>query len=416
MADRRLSRRALLTAAGVGGAAIAVGGGVATQRDAADGNGDADSTRIPFYGPQQAGITTPAQDRLHFAAFDVVTDSRDDVREMLRAWTAAAARMTAAAPAGPANDNPDAPPDDTGEALGLPASRLTLTIGFGPTLFTLDGNDRFGLAARKPEALVALPAFAGDTLDVDRSGGDICVQACADDPQVAFHAVRNLTRIGRGAVVMRWSQLGFGRTSSTTRSQDTPRNLMGFKDGTNNVKAEDTAALSKHVWVRSAQPAWLQGGTYLVARRIRMLIETWDRASLLDQELTIGRVKDSGAPLGAAHAEFDTVDLDAKSDAGLPVIPVDAHIRLAAPSENEGIRILRRGYSFTDGMDQRLGQLDAGLFFISFQRDPDSFVTLQRRLARIDALNEYITHDGSALFAVPPGVRPGGFVGQGLFA
>jgi deferrochelatase/peroxidase EfeB len=415
MADPRLSRRALLTAAGVGGAALVAGGGVVAGRELTSDSDESDNTRVPFRGPQQAGMATPAQDRLHFASFDVVTDSRDELREMLRAWTTAAARMTAGAPAGPVNDNPDAPPDDTGEALGLPPSRLTVTIGFGPTLFTLDGNDRFGLARRQPKALVELPAFADDTLDPDRSGGDICVQACADDPQVAFHAVRNLTRIGRGAVVMRWSQLGFGRTSSTTRSQETPRNLMGFKDGTNNVKAEDTEELAKHVWVSAAQPAWLQGGTYLVARRIRMLIETWDRASLLDQELTIGRVKDSGAPLGA-HAEFDKVDLGAKADDGAPVIPVDAHIRLAAPSENDGIRILRRGYSFTDGMDERLGQLDAGLFFIAFVRDPDAFIKLQHRLGRNDALNEYITHNGSALFAVPPGVQPGGYVGEGLFA
>jgi len=415
MADPRLSRRALIAAAGVGGAALVVGGGAVAERELTGDSDEADGTRIPFHGPQQAGIATPAQDRLHFASFDVVTESRDELRELLREWTTAAARMTAGTPAGPANDNPEAPPDDTGEALGLPPSRLTVTIGFGPTLFTLAGNDRFGLAARQPKALVELPAFADDTLEAERSGGDICVQACADDPQVAFHAVRNLTRIGRGAVAMRWSQLGFGRTSSTTRSQVTPRNLMGFKDGTNNVKAEDTEALAEHVWVSAGQPAWLHGGTYLVARRIRMLIETWDRASLLDQELTIGRVKNSGAPLGA-HAEFDKVDLSAKSDDGTPVIPIDAHIRLAAPSENDGIRILRRGYSFTDGMDERLGQLDAGLFFISFMSDPDAFTTLQHRLGRNDALNEYITHNGSALFAVPPGVQPGGYVGEGLFA
>jgi deferrochelatase/peroxidase EfeB len=415
MADPRLSRRALITAAGVGGAALVVGGGVVAGREPTSDSDKADTSGIPFYGPRQAGIQTPAQDRLHFATFDVVADSREELRELLREWTVASARMTAGAPAGPHNDNPDAPPDDTGEALGLPPSRLTVTIGFGPTLFTVDGKDRFGLAARRPRALVELPVFAGDTLEPERSGGDICVQACADDPQVAFHAVRNLTRIGRGVVVMRWSQLGFGRTSSTSRSQETPRNLMGFKDGTNNVKAEDTDALAEHVWVGAAEPAWLQGGSYLVARRIRMLIETWDRASLLDQELTIGRVKGTGAPLGA-QAEFDTVDLAAKGDDGAPVIPVDAHIRLAAPSENNGIRILRRGYSFTDGMDERLGQLDAGLFFVGYMSDPDAFITLQHRLGRNDALNEYITHNGSGLFAVPPGVRPGGYVGQGLFA
>src|SRR6185436_6997554 len=187
---------------------------------------------------------------------------------------------------------------DTGEALGLTPARLTLTFGFGSSLF----DDRFGLAAHRPPALRELPPLPGDELDPARSDGDLCVQACANDPQVAFHAVRNLARIGRGVVTVRWSQLGFGRTSSTSRAQATPRNLMGFKDGTANLKAEDTAALAAHVWVagdRAGEPAWLRQGTYLVARRIRMLIEAWDRAALGEQERTIGRHKDSGAPLGA---------------------------------------------------------------------------------------------------------------------
>jgi deferrochelatase/peroxidase EfeB len=205
---------------------------------------------------------------------------------------------------------------------------------------------------------------------------------------------------------MRWSQLGFGRTSSTSRAQETPRNLMGFKDGTNNLKLEDGRALTEHVWVPSnAEPSWLRGGTFMVTRRIRMLIEVWDRASLDDQERTIGRRKQSGAPFGRTD-EFDPVAL-AKT-------PVDAHIRLAAPAENAGRRILRRGYSFTDGMDVELGQLDAGLFFISYQQDPAAFVELQRRLASSDALNEYIKHTGSALFACPPGAREGGYVGETL--
>jgi deferrochelatase/peroxidase EfeB len=242
------------------------------------------------------------------------------------------------------------------------------------------------------------------------------VQACADEPQVAFHAVRNLARIGRGGVVMRWSQLGFGRTSSTSRAQDTPRNLMGFKDGTNNIKLEDHEALAKHVWVPDGStPEWLAGGTYLVARRIRMLIEVWDRATLLDQEQTIGRIKDSGAPIGATH-EFDKVDLSAKDVNGLPVVPIDTHNRLAAPVETDGTTILRRGYSFTDGMDESLGQLDAGLFFIGFMNDPKSFIKLQEKLGRNDALNEYISHRGSAVFAVPPGVAQGGYVADRLFA
>ena len=239
------------------------------------------------------------------------------------------------------------------------------------------------------------------------------MQACADDPQVAFHAVRNLARIGRGTVVMRWSQLGFGRTASTSRSQETPRNLMGFKDGTANIKAEDTEAMDRFVWVGGEGPAWMRGGSYLVTRRIRMLLEIWDRSSLEDQEQTIGRDKYSGAPLGGSE-EFEPLDLEAEQG-GEPVIPVDAHVRLASASANGGERILRRGYSFTDGVDESLGELEAGLFFICFQRDPQrQFVAIQRRLGSNDALNEYIKHVGSAVFAVPPGARPGGYVGETL--
>ena len=239
------------------------------------------------------------------------------------------------------------------------------------------------------------------------------MQACSDDPQVAFHAVRNLARIGRGTVVMRWSQLGFGRTASTSRSQETPRNLMGFKDGTANIKAEDTEAMDRFVWVGGEGPAWMRGGSYLVTRRIRMLLEIWDRSSLEDQEQTIGRDKYSGAPLGGSE-EFEPLDLEAEKD-GRPVIPVDAHVRLASAAANDGERILRRGYSFTDGVDESLGELEAGLFFICFQRDPaKQFVAIQRRLGSLDALNEYIKHVGSAVFAVPPGARSGGYVGETL--
>jgi deferrochelatase/peroxidase EfeB len=399
-----LTRRRLLGAAAGTTAGAAFGGGYLLRAEENDSQAHASARAVPFHGEHQAGIATPAQDRLVFAAFDVTADSRDELRDLFRSWTDAAVRMTAGRPAGPVNAVELAPPDDTGEALGLPPSSLTVTFGLGPSLF----DERFGLASERPDALRELPAFAGDQLDPDRSGGDLCVQACADDPQVAFHAVRNLARLGRGLVTMRWCQLGFGRTSTTSRSQSTPRNLMGFKDGTNNIRAEDHAAMEQHVWLGpSDSPDWMRGGAYLVARRIRMLIEVWDRAPLQDQEETIGRVKDSGAPLGGRQ-EFDPVNAAR--------LPVDAHVRLARPPSNGGERILRRGYSFTDGMDPDLGELDAGLFFICFQRDPHrQFVAIQRRLATGDALNEYIKHTGSALFAVPPGVRPGGYLAEGLF-
>jgi deferrochelatase/peroxidase EfeB len=215
---------------------------------------------------------------------------------------------------------------------------------------------------------------------------------------------------------VRWSQLGFGRTSSTSRAQATPRNLMGFKDGTNNLKAEDTALLDKHVWVQPGDgPDWMTGGSYLVARRIRMMIETWDRTNLAEQQTIIGRFKGSGAPL-TGRQEFDEFDFGAGGEDNDPVIAPEAHVRLAHPSMNNDARMLRRGYNFVDGSDG-LGRLDAGLFFLAYQRDPHTqFVPVQNNLARSDVLNEYIRHVGSALFACPPGVRAGGWWGQALFA
>ncbi len=414
--QHRFSRRRFVGGLGAVGAAGAGAAVLGTTGLLGHTDSGAAAEPVPFFGPHQAGIATPAQDRLVFGSFDVVTHRRTDLVDLLQRWTAAAARMSRGEEIG-RNDLAKAPPDDTGEAVGLAPGRLTITFGFGPTLFTRDGTDRFGIAARRPAALEALPAFPHDNLDPTRSGGDLAVQACADDPQVAFHALRNLARIGRGVVALRWTQLGFGRTSSTSRSQETPRNLMGFKDGTNNLRADDATSMQEHVWVGAGdQPAWMHGGTYLVARRIRMRIETWDRSSLDDQEQTIGRAKQSGAPLGRQH-EFDTVDLAAKRADGFTVVPADAHIRVAAPASNRGAHLLRRGYSFSDGIDARTAELDAGLFFIAFQRDPRTqFVPIQRRLAAIDALNEYIVHTGSAVFAVPPGVTSEhGFVGESLF-
>jgi deferrochelatase/peroxidase EfeB len=330
----------------------------------------------------------------------------------LQEWTAAAAAMTRGLPVPGDSGLLEAPPADTGETDGMSPGLLTVTAGFGPTLF----DDRFGLAGRRPARLRELPALPGDGLDLDRSGGDLAIQACAQDPQVAFHVIRNLARIGRGVVQMRWSQLGFGRTSATTSTQSTPRNLMGFKDGTRNVRGDDAARMRDHVWVPSgSDQGWMAGGSYLVARRIRMFVEPWDRDTLGDQEAVFGRAKDSGAPL-TGKGEFDDPDYAAVGADGEPVIPADAHIRLASPENNGGLRILRRGYSYTDGIDATTGTLDAGLFFVSFQSSPQAFVTLQRKLGSKDALNEYIRHVGSAVFACPPGVSGSGdYWGRRLF-
>jgi deferrochelatase/peroxidase EfeB len=414
MGDTQTSRRRFLGGAlGTAGVLAAGGGGYGVARATASTPSSSHAEPVAFYGQHQAGIGTPAQDRLAFAAFDVTAPDVAAVKAMLGSWSAAAAQLTSGQPVGTIETAPQAPPIDTGEALGLEPARLTVTVGFGPSLF----DDRFGLARRRPAALADLPAFPGDELEPGRSGGDLCVQACSNDPQVAFHVIRNFARIARGTAVMRWTQLGFGRTSTTSTSQATPRNLMGFKDGTNNIKAENTADLDRFVWVGDeTDQAWMRGGSYLVARRIRMLIESWDADYLADQENVIGRVKVSGAPLGG-KTEFELVDLAAMGRKG-PVIPADAHIRLAAPVTNGNQKILRRGYSYTDGIDQVTGQLDAGLFFIAYQRDPRrQFVPIQQRLAANDALNEYIRHTGSGLFAVPPGLRAAGdWFGKALFS
>jgi deferrochelatase/peroxidase EfeB len=354
-------------------------------------------------------------------ALDVTTEDRDELVALLKAWTDAAARMTrgeSAGPVGAVDGAGNVPPDDTGEALDLAPSRLTITFGFGPGLFTdAEGRDRFGIADRRPEALEALPRFSADVLDPARSDGDICIQACADDPQVAVHAIRNLVRIGFGTTTVRWSQLGFGRTSTTSTSQSTPRNLFGFKDGTANIKAEEADALDEHVWVGAdddPRAGWLAGGSYLVTRRINMTIEVWDRQPLESQEQFVGRTKGTGAPLSGGE-ELSDPDFAMPGSNG-PIIPVDAHVRVVHPETNGGVRILRRGYNFVDGSND-VGGLDAGLFFIAYLRDPRThFIPLQRAMSKNDALMEYLRFTGQALFAVPPGVAEGEYVGQALFA
>ncbi|MFL4473212.1 iron uptake transporter deferrochelatase/peroxidase subunit [Paeniglutamicibacter sp. MACA_103] len=412
------SRRSLLVAAGAGGLGIAAGALAQAKLAGAQAAADPVADIVEFHGSHQSGIATPAQDRMHIAAFDVTTESRQELVALLGDWTDAIGHLMRGVDVGEfgaTGGSYDAPPEDTGEALGLSASNLSITVGFGRSLFEDANGPRFGLGGKIPAALIALPHFPGDALEEARSGGDLVVQACADDPQVAVHAVRNLARIAFGRARVRWSQIGFGRTSSTSTAQATPRNLFGFKDGTANLKAEEQKALDEHVWVSGAtgREAWMNGGTYLVARRIRMHIETWDRTSLREQENIFGRTKRDGAPLSGG-TEFSEPDF-AMAGRGGPVMPVDSHVALAHPSANKGTQMLRRGFNYTDGSDG-LGRLDAGLFFIAFVVDPRThYVPMQNAMAKKDALVEYLRHTGSGLFAVPPGVQEGQYLGQTLF-
>jgi deferrochelatase/peroxidase EfeB len=399
-----LTRRGVISRAALLGASAGLGGLLATDAGAATA-----AAAVPFYGPHQAGIATAAQDCMYFAAFDLAREDPRELRELLERWTTVAHALTAGRPYQPVAQQLTQPPLDTGEAIGLAPARLTLTFGFGPSLFDTPAAGRLGLARKRPTELRALPRFRGERLDPASSGGDLCVQACADDPQVAFHAVHELTRVAAGAVLPRFSQQGFGRTSSTTRTQATQRNLLGFKDGTDNLRAEDTSDLEEFVWVPPGDgPRWMADGTYLIARRIRMLFDRWDATSLEDQQRTIGREKLSGAPLGE-RSEYDPLDLQARAADGELAIP-------ASPQSNAGQAILRRGYSYSEGVDAASGEIDAGLFFVCFQRSPTrQFIPLLRRLSQSDALNRFTVHTSSSIFACPPGILPDSFVGELLF-
>ncbi|MDK8180554.1 iron uptake transporter deferrochelatase/peroxidase subunit [Paenibacillus sp. UMB4589-SE434] len=416
-ADSKLSRRELLKMAGVGGIGLLLGGTSvgsllsATSSDSSTTNSLPSSTedKVSFYGTHQSGITTPAQNFVCFGAFDLTTTSIEDVRKLLQTWTKAAAVMSAGQMIGDMNDNLNMPPSDTGEAVGLSTSRLTITFGAGPALF----DSRFGLASKRPAAFPDLPKFVADDIQPQWSGGDLCVQVCADDLQVAFHALRNLTRIARGTAVLRWTQDGFQRSSHADPSGSTPRNLMGFKDGTGNPDANDKQKMNEVVWVQPGSgTSWMEGGSYMVVRRIRMRIEVWDRSNLQDQEVTFGRHRTTGAPLGGTD-EFEPLDLEKRDAAGELVIPATAHSRLAHMDGK--VQILRRAFSYSSGLDAKTGQIDAGLFFICYQQDlRTQFIPMQKKLAATDKLNEYIVHVGSATFACFPGAREGGYIGETL--
>ncbi|MFV0453117.1 MAG: iron uptake transporter deferrochelatase/peroxidase subunit [Propioniciclava sp.] len=415
---RGLSRRGLLALTGGAGIGVGVLSGLTLAPSVRGSAAPSDGLEYPFFGDHQAGIITPAQDQMHFAAFDLDADlDRAELIELLQDWTYAAQRMTqgldvsaAGAFAGPEL----LPPDDTGEAAGLGAQGLTLTFGFGRSLFrAADGADRFGLAAQLPPDFTDLPTMVNDFLDPASSQGDLCVQACANDPQVAVHAIRNLTRIAVGRARIRWSQIGFGRTASTSVNQDTPRNLFGQKDGTNNLKAESPGELDEHVWISSG-PRWAHGGSYLVARRIAMTVEVWDGVQLKEQDRVLGRAKGSGAPLSGGD-EFTPVDFAATDEAGRPLVDPRSHVARTHPDNNGGIAMLRRGYNIVDGNDD-LGRLNAGLFFIAFVKAPQRFATVHKNMARDDLFIEYLKTTSSSVFLVPPGCAPDGYLGQPLFA
>lgn len=353
---------------------------------------------ISMYGEHQAGILTPQQTYMYLASFRITTTNKADVIRLFKDWTKFSDLSTSGGTM-KTGDNPLLPPSDTGETVDLSASKLTITHGFGPTFFSQDGKDRFGIASKKPLYLKDIPRMPRENLDPSMSGGDVCIQVCAEDQQVAFHAVRNFIRLATGYATVNWLQEGFISGKAGT----TPRNLFGFKDGTANKLHDNAEGYDKVVWAGGDEPAWMKGGSYMAYRKVRMLLEVWDRSSLSDQEATFGRYKESGAGFGK-KGEFDTVDPSQ--------MPASSHVAIAKQSKQ---LIHRRGYSYTDAVDPRTGNVNAGLLFIGFTRNPDEqLIPMLKLMQSQDKLNEYTSHIASGMFACPGGLKEGQYMGQSI--
>jgi deferrochelatase/peroxidase EfeB len=287
------------------------------------------------------------------------------------------------------------PPPDS-EVLGpsVPADGLTVNVSAGSSLF----DHRYGLASAKPRKLAPMRTFPNDAPEGPWLHGDLMVQFCANHPDTVHHAIRDVMKHTRGGLQIRWKMEGY---NSPPRPSGTTRNLLGFKDGTANPAGSQASSL---IWVDDpAEPAWARGGSYVVVRLIRMLVEFWDRVSINEQENMFGRRRDTGAPLDG-NAEFDTPDYQA--DPHGYVIPLDSHIRMANPRTpaTENQRLIRRSYNYDLGVDLN-GNLQAGHLFICYQQDVRrQFETIAERLVN-EPLVDYVQPFGGGYFFVLPGVR-----------
>ncbi|MFF3373403.1 iron uptake transporter deferrochelatase/peroxidase subunit [Streptomyces sp. NPDC002680] len=407
-----ISRRRLLGTAGATGLVLGAAGGATGYAvgSSADSGSDSSGQSLPltsvgtdmakFHVKHQPGITESLQARGHLVAFDLAAGAgRTEAAALLRRWSDTARRLMAGEAAAH---------DDTDVARDAGPSSLTVTFGFGYGFFA-----RTGLEKQRPVALDPLPEFSSDHLDKARSNGDLWVQIGANDALVAFHALRAIQKDAGSAARVRWQMNGFNRSPGATAQPMTARNLMGQMDGTRNPKPSE-ADFDKRIFVpATGEPAWMANGSYAVVRRIRMLLDDWEQLSLKQQEDVVGRKKSNGAPLSGG-TETTAMDLEKVDAQGNLVVPINAHARITRPDENGGAAMLRRPFSFHDGIGAD-GTPDAGLLFVCWQADPlRGFVTVQRKLDRGDALSKYIRHESSALFAVPGGAGEGEYVGQRL--
>lgn len=408
MARQQITRRGLLAAGGA--AVVGAAGGAVLMRTATEGSqpvaeeasrpavaNSVDRSRTyAFHGAHQAGVETPAQMYSTFLGLNLREKSAQKGEAVMRILTDDAERMMAGEPS-----LIDSDPD-----LALNPAGLTITVGVGRNFFTAIGREDM-----LPEQFPEIPTFSTDALDPYWDSTDLLVHVGSDDPVTLAHAVRVLTKDLSTLCSVEWVQQGFGAAGPANEGGTAGRNLMGQVDGTVNPQM-GTVDFDQTVWLGD-DGGWAAGGTVAVIRRIRMLMEDWDAMDRSAKELAIGRSLDTGAPLGGS-AETDAVDLDARDSNGLPLIPGNAHVRVAHANTPEEM-ILRRPFNYDAGFVD--GKQDLGLIFAAYTKDPrKSFIPMQERIASNDAFNRWNTTIGSSTYLILPGVEHGDYLASALFS
>ncbi|WP_110204935.1 Dyp-type peroxidase [Nocardioides daejeonensis] len=396
MSPRGIERRRLLGHVGsaVVGAAVAVPT-TALLLDTESGHSPSSSPTpgpIPIspYGAHQPGITAPPPAATAIVALDLLDEvDRAAAVRLLKVWTTDVVAMAEGRPV----------PGDPARDLAQSAS-LTVTVGLGHRAVR-----RWGLDV--PE-LARVPAMRHDRLEPRWCGGDLVAVVGGADATSVAHAARTLVRDARPFARLRWQQEGSWRGTDGSGHRATGRNLFGQVDGSANPPA-GSELFERTVWI--PRGPWA-GGTTLVVRRIRMTLDTWEELTREEMEASIGRDLASGAPLTGGD-ELSDIDPEARTE-GRWTIARDAHALRSHPSRNGGARIHRIGANWTETVPTATGsRVESGLLFSSYQADVDrQFTRIQQSLDESDALNEWTTAIGSAEFAILPGLREGGWLGE----